>query len=145
MPGSPVYPSSGVQSFKMLRSSLNRTGLVRNRFIPLENASCCAVADARPVKAIINAGGWPRSRSKARISRADSIPFITGIVMSASRLACFDTRRHGSSCPLIRCHSAAARFEMPAEPRGHLPQSRIGSCASSRRFREAVRVSVVDR
>jgi hypothetical protein len=145
MPWSPVYPSFGVQSFRMLRSSLSRTGLVRNRFIPLENASCCAVADARPVKAIITVGRWPRSRSKARIPRADSIPFITGIVMSASRLACFDALRHDFSCPLTRCHSAAASFEMPVEPRGHLSQCRIESCASSRRLREAVRTLIVGR
>jgi hypothetical protein len=61
--------------------------------MPLEKASCCAVADAMPVKAIIIAGFWPRSRSKFRIAREESIPFITGIEMSACRLGCFDARR----------------------------------------------------
>jgi hypothetical protein len=61
--------------------------------MPLDKASRCAVADAKPVKAIIVAGFWPRSRSKFRIAREESIPFITGMEMSARSLACFDARR----------------------------------------------------
>jgi hypothetical protein len=60
--------------------------------MPLEKASCCADVEARPVKAIIIAGFWSRSRSKFRISREESIPFITGIEISGSRLGCFDVR-----------------------------------------------------
>jgi hypothetical protein len=61
--------------------------------MPLEKASCCALGDELPVKAIIRAGFWPRSRSKSRIAREESIPFMTGIEMSECKLECSDARR----------------------------------------------------
>jgi hypothetical protein len=61
--------------------------------MPLAKASRRAVADAKPVRAIIVAGFWPRSRSKFRIDREESIPFITGIEISVFSLAFFDAPR----------------------------------------------------
>jgi len=52
--------------------------------MPLEKASCRALAEARPVKAMIVTGFCPCSLSSFRIARVESIPFMTGIEMSTS-------------------------------------------------------------
>lgn len=60
---------------KILVSSFSRTGFVKNRSTPLANASCCTLADAIPVSAMITAGRKPFALSKARMRRVDSRPF----------------------------------------------------------------------
>jgi hypothetical protein len=55
-----VYVSiSGVQSFKISRSWLKLTGVVRKWFMRLEKASCRILEEPRPVKAMIVAGLCP--------------------------------------------------------------------------------------
>lgn len=80
--------TSGAQSFRICRSSLNRNGFVKKRSTPLEKASCWLAAEPKPVKAMIMAGFCRRSLSSFLIARVASIPPMTGMEMSASQLAC---------------------------------------------------------
>lgn len=78
---------SPAQSFfmpsRIFVSSLSRTGFVRNRSTPDVNASCCALALPRPVKAMIFAGSMPFDFSKVRICLVASKPSRTGMLISA--------------------------------------------------------------
>jgi len=72
------------KSFSIFVNSFNRTGFVRYKSTPEENASCCALALPSPVSAMMNAGWTPCCCSNALISRVASKPSITGMLMSMS-------------------------------------------------------------
>jgi hypothetical protein len=138
----PACISSGLQLWRILRSSPNRIGLTKTLFMPLEKASCCAVADELPVKAIIRAGLWPRSRSKSRIAREESIPSMIGIEMSACKLGCFDARRQ-DHYPWVWYRRGVAHSEMLAVPIDHFLLYHTRSYSSLQKFREAIRLSLI--
>lgn len=72
---------------KILVNSFNRTGFVKKRSTPELNASCCALALPKPVKATIVAGVMQFSLSNLRIRLVASNPSMMGMVISI-RMIC---------------------------------------------------------